>query len=218
MQRLFGSSSQRQPKPTLSDAITSTESRISAIEVKVKKLDGELLRYKDQMSRLRPGPGKAAIQERAIRVLKQRKMYESQIASLEQQNFNMESAALTTENLRNTMVTVDAMKTANKELKKTYGKVDIDKIESVHYDMEDLLEQANEVQEMLGRSYAVPDEVDEADLQAELDALSEFGAEEEASYLDDVTTKPTYIDTTLLEEHGLHSSLEPARPVAASGS
>ena len=32
--------------------------------------------------------------------------------------------------------------------------------------MEDLLEQANEVQETLGRSYAVPDEIDEADLEA----------------------------------------------------
>jgi hypothetical protein len=50
-------------------------------------------------------------------------MYESQIATLEQQNFNMENAAMTTENLRNTMVTTDAMKSANKELKKQYGKV-----------------------------------------------------------------------------------------------
>jgi charged multivesicular body protein 5 len=36
----------------------------------------------------------------------------------------------------------------------------------MHYDMQDLLEQANEVQETLGRSYAVPDEIDEADLEA----------------------------------------------------
>lgn len=36
----------------------------------------------------------------------------------------------------------------------------------MHYDMEDLLEQANEIQESLGRSYAVPDELDEADLEA----------------------------------------------------
>lgn len=41
----------------------------------------------------------------------------------------MESAALATENLRNTMATVDAMKQANKELRKQYGKIDIDKIE-----------------------------------------------------------------------------------------
>jgi charged multivesicular body protein 5 len=37
--------------------------------------------------------------------------------------------------------------------------------------MEDMIEQANEIQESLGRSYGVPDEVDEMDLQAELDAL-----------------------------------------------
>ena len=39
-------------------------------------------------------------------------------------------------------------------------------VQSIHYDMEDLIEQANEIQESLGRSYGVPDEVDEADLQA----------------------------------------------------
>ena len=36
----------------------------------------------------------------------------------------------------------------------------------MQYDMEELLEQANEVQESLSRSYAVPDEIDEADLEA----------------------------------------------------
>lgn len=41
----------------------------------------------------------------------------------------MEQATMTTENLRNTMATVDAMKVANKEMKKQYGKLDIDKIE-----------------------------------------------------------------------------------------
>jgi charged multivesicular body protein 5 len=56
-------------------------------------------------------------------------MYESQMSQLAQQTFNMESAALTTENLRNTMATVDAMQVANKEMRKQYGKIDIDKIE-----------------------------------------------------------------------------------------
>jgi charged multivesicular body protein 5 len=70
-----------------------------------------------------------AIQQRALRTLKQKKMYESQLAQLTQQVFNMESAALTTENLRNTMATFNAMQVANKEMKKQYGKFDIDKIE-----------------------------------------------------------------------------------------
>lgn len=38
--------------------------------------------------------------------------------------------------------------------------------QQMHYDMEDLMEQANEVQESMSRTYGVPDEVDEADLEA----------------------------------------------------
>jgi charged multivesicular body protein 5 len=56
-------------------------------------------------------------------------MYEAQLAQLSQQTFNMESAAITTDNLRNTMATLDAMQVANKEMRKQYGKIDIDKIE-----------------------------------------------------------------------------------------
>jgi charged multivesicular body protein 5 len=56
-------------------------------------------------------------------------MYEEQLAQLSQQVFNMESAALATDNLRNTMATVDAMKIANKEMRKQYGKIDVNKIE-----------------------------------------------------------------------------------------
>jgi charged multivesicular body protein 5 len=104
-------------------------------------------------------------------VLKQKRLYEGQLAQLQQQSYNMEQATMTTENLRNTMATVDAMQTANKEMKKTYGKIDLDKIERIQDDMEDLMESANEVQETMGRSYGVPDEIDESDLQAELDAL-----------------------------------------------
>jgi charged multivesicular body protein 5 len=77
----------------------------------------------------RPSSGQNAIQQRALRTLRQRKMYEEQLAQLTQQVFNMESASLATENLRNTMATVDAMKIANKEMRKQYGKIDVNKIE-----------------------------------------------------------------------------------------
>ncbi|KAG8833089.1 hypothetical protein FRC18_004202, partial [Serendipita sp. 400] len=180
------------PKASLQDAIASTDQRTASIEVKVRKLEAELARYKEQMSKMRDGPSKRSVQERALRTLKQKKMYEAQIAQLEQQSWNMESTQLTTENLRNTMATVEAMKTANKELKRQYGKIDVDKIEEMHYDMEDLLEQANEIQETMARSYAVPDEIDEEDLQAELDALSDLD-EGEPSYLTEVSA-PDFLD------------------------
>ena len=201
MNRLFGSKSSL-PKPTLTDAIASTESRADSVEVKIRKLDSELTRYRDQMRRMRDGPGKAAIQQRALRVLKQKRLYENQLAQLQQQSYNMEQATMTTENLRNTMATFDAMQTANKEMKKTYGKIDLDKIESMQDEMEDLIEAANEVQETLGRSYGVPDEVDEDELQAELDALEEEGGwgemegdgESVPSYLQSNTELPDFVD------------------------
>ena len=55
--------------------------------------------------------------------------YESQRDNLQQQSFNMEQAQMTTENLRNVMATVDAMQTANKEMKKQYKNVNLDKID-----------------------------------------------------------------------------------------
>ncbi|KAF8489460.1 vacuolar protein sorting-associated protein 60 [Russula emetica] len=199
MNRIFGtSSSSKKPKPTLQDVIDQTDSRSATIEVKIKKLDGELVRYKEQMSKLRNGPGKEAIQQRALRTLKQKRMYEAQLAQLTQQTFNIESTALATENLRNTMVTLDAMSQANKELRKQYGKIDIGKIENMQYDMEELLEQANEVQESLSQSYAVPDEIDEADLEAELDALG-MEEEEGESYLADLNKAPDFIDEAPIE-------------------
>lgn len=70
--------------------------------------------------------------------------------------------------------------------------------------MEDLIEQANEIQESLGRSYYVADEVDEADLQAELDALGLddelIGENETPSYLQDSTALPDFVDAAPVEE------------------
>lgn len=57
-------------------------------------------------------------------------------------------------------------------------------------DMADMLEQADEVQEALGRSYGTP-EIDEDDLAAELDALGdEVLLDDDTSYLDDAINAP----------------------------
>ncbi|CAO1622742.1 unnamed protein product [Parajaminaea phylloscopi] len=197
MNRLFGSRNAA-PKPGLAEAIRSTEERADGVEVKIRKLDAELGRFRDQMKKMRDGPGKNAIQQRALRVLKQKRLYESQLSQLQQQAYNMEQATMTTENLRNTMATVDAMQTANKEMKKTYGKIDLDKIERVQDDMEDLIESANEVQETLGRTYGVPDDIDEADLQAELDALGDDLLADDA----EADATPSYLQSAGLGAEG----------------
>ncbi|KIW02128.1 uncharacterized protein PV09_06616 [Verruconis gallopava] len=172
MNRLFGAKNTA-PKPTLSSAISNVETRIETIDVKLAKLNAELSAYQSKLSNMRDGPGKTAIKQKALKVLQQRKMYESQRDQLQQQSWNMEQAGMMQDNLKNTMTTVDAMKTTTKELKKQYGKVDIDKIERLQDEMADLMEIGNEIQDAISRSYDVPEEVDEAELDAELEALGE---------------------------------------------
>ncbi|KAF2642714.1 hypothetical protein P280DRAFT_468030 [Massarina eburnea CBS 473.64] len=122
---------------------------------------------------MRDGPGKTAIKQKALKVLQQRKMYEGQRDQLQQQSWNMEQAGMMQDNLKNTMTTVDAMKTTTKELRKQYGKINIDKIEQLQDEMADLMDMGNDIQESISRSYDVPEEVDEAELDAELEALGE---------------------------------------------
>ncbi|KAJ3289895.1 hypothetical protein HK104_007147 [Borealophlyctis nickersoniae] len=202
MNRFFGTSKPQGPKPTIVDAINSTDGRVDSVEVKIKKLDAELLKYKDQMKKMREGPAKNAVKQKAMRILKQKKLYEGQRDQLMQQSFNMEQASMATENLKTTLVTVDAMKSANKELKQQYKKINITKIERVQDEMEDLLEQANDIQETLGRSYGLPEDVDEDDLEAELDALGEEFMEEEEtpSYLQEPTYAPEMPSSATLHE------------------
>lgn len=57
-----------------------------------------------------------------------------------------------------------------------------------------MLEQADEVQEAMGRSYGMPD-IDEDELAAELDALGdEIALDEDTSYLDDAIKAPNAPD------------------------
>lgn len=201
MNRLFGAKSNA-PKPTLSSAISNVETRVESIDVKLAKLNAELTTYQQRLGKMRDGPGKSALKQKALKVLQQRKMYESQRDQLQQQSWNMEQAGMMQDNLKNTMTTVDAMKTTTKELKKQYGKVDIDKIERLQDEMADLMDVGNEIQESISRSYDIPEEVDEAELDAELEALGEevqfesAGLEGESmpGFLVDETKPPQFVD------------------------
>jgi len=56
--------------------------------------------------------------------------------------------------------------------------------------LEDLTEQSNEIQEIMGRSYGMP-EIDDDELEAELEALGdEIALDDDASYLDEASKAP----------------------------
>ncbi|KAL1973340.1 hypothetical protein VTN31DRAFT_5975 [Thermomyces dupontii] len=200
MNRLFGTKSNA-PKPTLDSAISNVDARISSIDVKLAALNSELATYQQRLSKMRDGPGKTALRQKALKVLQRRKQYEAQRDQLAQQSWNMEQASMMQDNLKNVMTTVDAMKTTTKTLKKQYGKIDVDQIERLQDEMADLMDIGNEINESISRAYDVPEDVDEAELDAELEALgqeslldAQIGEDATPSFLQDEVAPPSFID------------------------
>ena len=68
------------------------------------------------------------------------------------------------------------------EMKKAYEQVKIDQIEDLQDQLEDIIEDANEIQEALRCSYGTP-ELDENDLGAELDVLGDELLADERQFL-----------------------------------
>ncbi|TNN78786.1 Charged multivesicular body protein 5 [Liparis tanakae] len=158
--------------------------------------------------------GNNMVKQKAMRVLKQKRMYEGQREQLAQQSFNMEQANYTIQTLKDTKTTVEAMKIGAKEMKRAYKDVKVDQIDDLQDQLEDMMEDAGEVQEALSRSYGTP-EIDEDDLEAELDALGdELLLDDDNSYLDEASDAPsipegmpgdrkTNKDGVLVDEFGL---------------
>ena len=82
-------------------------------------------------------------------------------------------------------------------------------------ELEDLTETSNEIQEVMGRSYGMP-EVDDDELEAELDALGdELGMDEDSSYLDEAVSAPS-VPTSELGGDSMRVSIQRHRYVGVN--
>jgi len=209
MQRIFGVKKQKDPPPSIGDATDRISKRGENVDEKIKRLDGELARYKEQIKKTRPGPAQEAVKARAMRVLKQKRMYEGQRDMLYNQTFNLDQVSFAAEGIKEAQQTMSALKAANKDLKGMMKTVKINEIDNLQDEMMDLMDMSSEIQETLGRSYNVPDDIDEDELMGELDGL-EFDMESESQGV------PSYLqpdkDSDLESEISLPSA--PTRPAA----
>jgi charged multivesicular body protein 5 len=172
MHRFVGKKAPTVPAPTLGEAAKTLEARSDTLDQRIAKLDKELFEYKKQLKTAK-GSAAANIKQRAMGVLKRKKMLEKQRDSTAQQAFNLDQTAFTIESMKTTTQTVAAMKEGAKSMKKEFKSINIDKIEDVQDDLADLMLDAEEINEVMGRAWGVPDDVYEDDLDAELAALDE---------------------------------------------
>lgn len=172
MNRVFGKKKNQPPPPSIGDASASVGGRVDGLDEKIAKLEAELRVHKEKIKSSK-GAAKQYAQKRAMDVLKRKRMYESQRDQLAAQQFNIESTAFAIETAQDTVTTVAAMKGAQSALKMQMKKINIDQVDDLADDMADLMEDMNEINEAMGRNYATPDDIDEADLEAELEALGD---------------------------------------------
>ena len=128
-------------------------------------------------------------------------MYEAQREQILNTQFNVDQAQFAHEQLQTTIVTVDAIKASNSTMQTQMQKINIDDVEDIMDDMEELMINQQEVSEILGRNYAVPEGFDEGALDAEfaqleeecaLDAVSGAQAQQLPDYLpSSVPTAPS---------------------------
>lgn len=105
MKRVFGIKKETQPAPSVQDASDRINKRGESVEEKIKKLDTELARYKEQLKKTRPGPAQEAVKARAMRVLKQKRMYEGQRDMLYNQTYNLDQVSFASEGIKDAQQT-----------------------------------------------------------------------------------------------------------------
>ena len=193
MHRFVGKKAPQAPTPSLGDAEKTLTGRQDALEDKIRKLDKELLQYKTQ---LKGAKGSAAenLKRRALDVLKRKRMLEKQRDNVATQAFNVGQTAFAIDTMKTTKDTIKAMQVGAKEMKKELKTLDIDKIEDLQDDFQDYMEEFEEMNEVMGRAWGVPNDVDETDLDAELAGLDEEILLEEEQGAGEVTL-PDYLKT-----------------------
>lgn len=118
-------------------------------------------------------------------------MYETQRDQLAGQQFNIDQASFGIESAKASVSTVAAMKAASSELKSVIkNDLKIDDVDELVDDMAELMDEFQEINEALAQNFATPDDIDEADLEAELDMLDDELFEEEMGETDAV---PSYL-------------------------
>merc|ERR1711915_226895 len=121
------------------------------------------------------------LKQKALQVLRRRKMYDQQLGHVMNQQFNVDQVAFAQESIQDTINTVTAMKAANVQQKQMMKQIDLD-------DMAEMLADQEEINECMGRNYNC--EFDETELLGELDELDEELAAEQ---LDEGLGMPSYV-------------------------
>mmetsp|Transcript_7078 Transcript_7078/g.17553 ORF Transcript_7078/g.17553 Transcript_7078/m.17553 type:complete len:223 (+) Transcript_7078:56-724(+) len=171
MRRLFGSAKEppkaAAPAPSLQEASAKIDLQVQELEGKIVKADEELKKYIGQ------GNNPTA-KQRAMQVMKRKKMYEQQRDQLLGTQFNVEALAFQQEQAEITCVAVEAMQAGTQTLKQQQQKVNMASVDQLTDDMAEITDEMQAIQEALAQNTGLgTGAIDESELDAEYAKLEE---------------------------------------------
>mmetsp|Transcript_11444 Transcript_11444/g.32141 ORF Transcript_11444/g.32141 Transcript_11444/m.32141 type:complete len:226 (+) Transcript_11444:77-754(+) len=174
MSRWFGTKKEEAPPPTLSDVNKRIDARVVELDKKIRYIDDQLLHCRKQLEQRQTPAASNRIRQRARQLLSERKMYDSQREKMIGSSMNVAQTEFTMQAMRDTQLQVEAMRAANDTMKVQMKEMNIDDMYKLQDQLEDMMDIQNEFQEVMCRSHAVPEDIDDAELEAELAMLQEM--------------------------------------------
>merc|ERR1740116_467538 len=187
------------------------DKRVDELEKKISRLEKQIIELKKKMNKSK-GAAKNSYKSKALKLLKQKKQYETQRDRMYGQQMNIDNAKYAAQSVKDNADMVTAMKSAAVTLKSQMQEVNIDEVEDLQEDWMDLQDDANEINDILGEAWGM-DDFDEDDLMDELDGLDDelddldMNEDEVPSYMVSANAaannKPLQDDDAAVDEYGL---------------
>mmetsp|Transcript_93573 Transcript_93573/g.238261 ORF Transcript_93573/g.238261 Transcript_93573/m.238261 type:complete len:215 (+) Transcript_93573:64-708(+) len=166
MRRLLGSKKE-EPKAA---AAPSLQEASAKIDLQVQSLEDKILQCDVEVKKLVAQGTNPTAKQRALQVLKRKKMYEQQRDQLLGTQFNVEQIAFHQEQAEITMAAAAAMKAGTEALKKQTQTINISTVDELVDDMAEITDEMNAIQEALAQQAGgVTDDADLAEEYAKME-------------------------------------------------
>lgn len=187
MRRLFGKKKEEPPPPSLGETSERLGNRSQKLEADLAEVNKKISEKAKELKLPANRGRQPAIKRQIMTLIKRRKTIEAQLGRVDQQRFNVDQIAFNQEQIQANIDTVNAMKANAAVMQKQMQSISIEGVEDTMFDMEEMMQDANEISDILAGSLG--EDFDEDELEGEFAALeAELG--EEGVSLDGIGEEP----------------------------
>jgi len=190
MKRMFGSAPPKKEPVSFDELSNRIDGRVEQLDVKIMNIETQLRVLRERMKTAK-GSALVSTRQQALRLMKQKKMYERQRDQIMGTAFTVTQASFAMESAKDAQDTIDALRAGTEQLRATNRQIRISDIDRVHDELADLMDMTDEISQAMSGGFYQED-MDETELDDELAALGDdlitTDADSAPSYLDAISS------------------------------